>query len=115
MSDPVCRVTVISRGLNEDLIREYRDESKGSVARCELFRDGQQFVIADISKPPEGFCEWAWADIRHDILIVASGGQMPGLKQANTIISGCTDWFRPVIFKIERMGQAGDRQDDSAP
>ena len=110
MSDPMCRITVIKRDLNTDLIREYRDESKETVTPCELFHDGQEFLVRDLAKSPEGFCQWAWADIRHDILIIASGGQMPGLKQPNTVISGCTDWFRPVIFKIERLAQAGNRQ-----
>ena len=29
--------------------------------------------------------------------------EMPGLKQRGTILSGCTDWLRPVIFKVERL------------
>jgi uncharacterized repeat protein (TIGR04076 family) len=28
---------------------------------------------------------------------------MPGMKQRGTLIVGCTDWFRPVIFKVERI------------
>lgn len=28
---------------------------------------------------------------------------MPGIKQRGTVITGCTDWFRPVIFKVERI------------
>jgi uncharacterized repeat protein (TIGR04076 family) len=28
---------------------------------------------------------------------------MPGIRQPGIIIAGCTDWFRPVIFKVERM------------
>ena len=55
---------------------------------------------------PEGFCAWAWADIRKDILTVVIGGNMPGLRQPGTIITGCTDWFRPVIFKVERVENA---------
>jgi uncharacterized repeat protein (TIGR04076 family) len=52
---------------------------------------------------PEGFCAWAWADIRADILTVIAGGSPPWLKQPGIQITGCTDWFRPVIFKMERM------------
>ena len=28
---------------------------------------------------------------------------MPGMKQRGTLITGCTDWLRPVIFKVEKM------------
>jgi uncharacterized repeat protein (TIGR04076 family) len=27
---------------------------------------------------------------------------MPGFRRRGTVITGCTDWFRPVIFKVER-------------
>jgi uncharacterized repeat protein (TIGR04076 family) len=36
-------------------------------------------------------------------MIIATGGDPPWIKQPHTIISGCTDWFRPVIFRIERV------------
>jgi uncharacterized repeat protein (TIGR04076 family) len=51
---------------------------------------------------PEGFCPWAWADIRGDIMTIMAGGDLPWIKQRGTTITGCTDWFRPVIFKVER-------------
>jgi len=63
-------------------------------------------VIEDYSAVPDDFCASAWADIRKDILIVALGGDMPGIRQRGTLIAGCTDWFRPVIFKLERMDNA---------
>lgn len=46
------------------------------------------------------------ADIRRDILTVAYGGDVSGMKQRGTVTTGCTDWFRPVIFKVERMENA---------
>jgi len=30
-------------------------------------------------------------------------GNIIGMKQNGTVITGCTDWFRPVIFKVERI------------
>jgi uncharacterized repeat protein (TIGR04076 family) len=44
---------------------------------------------------PEKFCEWAWADIRTYIPMV--------LGQGNPIAVCCTDGFRPVFFKLERI------------
>jgi len=102
---PNCRITVLKRTLNQDLVDEYMDEDYKPLARCDRFYDGQEFLLEGwegLSDLPEGFCPWAWADIRHDLLRIMSGGGMPGVKQPGTTIAGCTDWFRPVIFKIER-------------
>ncbi len=100
---PRCRITIIQRTINQDLIDEYLDDSYEGVGLCERFQDKQEFEIEDYSEVPEGFCAWAWADIRKDILTIALGADMPGMKQRGTVIAGCTDWFRPVIFKVERL------------
>lgn len=53
---------------------------------------------------PEGFCVWVCADTRNDIMTVAYRGDMPGMKQRGTFITtACTDWLRPMIFKVERV------------
>jgi uncharacterized repeat protein (TIGR04076 family) len=101
---PRCRITVLKRNVYRDLADEYLDDSCRDVEPCELFEDGQEFVADPAGPPPEGFCIWAWADIRKDILTVAYGGDVPGIKQPGTVLTGCTDWFRPVIFKVERLG-----------
>ena len=101
---PKCKITVIKRTLNKDLIDQFIvDEYKG-IQKCEVFEDGQEFVIdPNQAKVPEGFCDWAWADIRNDIITIASGGNIIGMKQKGATITGCTDWTRPVYFKIERL------------
>jgi uncharacterized repeat protein (TIGR04076 family) len=103
---PKCRITILKRTLDEDLADEYMDEEYKPLEPCDRFSDGQEFLLdgyEGLSAIPEGFCPWAWADIRHDLLRVMSGGNVPGVKQPGTTIAGCTDWFRPVIFKIERV------------
>lgn len=100
---PRCKVTVLKRTLHRDLADEYLDDAYKDIGLCECFEDGQEFVIEPDEGVPEGFCVWAWADIRSDILTVAYGGDMPGMKPRGTFITGCADWFRPVIFKVERM------------
>jgi uncharacterized repeat protein (TIGR04076 family) len=103
---PKCRITVLERTLNQDLVDEYIHEEYKPLALCDRFSDGQVFLSEGyeaLTALPEGFCPWAWADIRHDILRVMSGGGLPYVKQPGTTIAGCTDWFRPVIFKIERI------------
>ncbi len=84
---------------------EYLEEGSKPSEPCECFEEEQEFIMG-LSKIPEKFyvcCPWAWADIYEDILSVASGVNIFGLNQSGTVITSCTDWFRPVIFKIERL------------
>lgn len=97
-----CRITVLKRTVNVDLAEEYLDIA-GDFVACERFSEGQEIIIDRHYEVPEGFCPWAWADIRGDIKTIASGGSLPWVKPPGTAIVGCTDWFRPVIFKIERI------------
>ena len=102
-----CKITVIKRTVNHDLIKEYVKEKYQDIKVCERLKDGQEFIVTGETryKSPEGFCEWAWADIRHDILALAYGGSIPHMVNENSNIVGCTDWIRPVYFKIERVVQ----------
>ena len=100
-----CKITVIKRTVNRDIINEYLKDEYQEAKACERFKDGQEFMLTKKNryKPPEGFCEWAWADIRYDLLTLAYGGNVPHMKNGHANIVGCTDWFRPVYFKIERL------------
>lgn len=100
-----CKITVIKRTINQDIINDYLKDEYQNVKACERFKDEQEFLITKESryKPPEGFCPWAWADIRNDFLTIIYGGNIPHMKNESANIVGCTDWFRPVYFKIERV------------
>jgi len=37
------------------------------------------------------------------VLTIASGGSFEFMKDKDSTIASCTDLFRPVIFKIERV------------
>ena len=108
---PECKITVLRRTLNQGLIDEYLLEEYGNIGPCELFEEGQEFIIQDYSSIPSGFCVSAWVDIFKDVMLVASGGNMPGMKTKGTVICGCSDWFRPVIFKIERRESGQDNEE----
>ncbi len=102
---PKCKITVLKRTYNQDLVDGYLEEKYRPTGPCECFKDDQEFII-DPSSVPEDFyacCAWAWADIRQDILTIAQGADIFGFKQLGTTITGCSDWFRPVYFKIERI------------
>ena len=103
-----CKITVLKRTINQDLIDEYLDDPYKDRGPCDCFEEGEEFLI-DPSVVPEDFCArcaWAWTDICKDILTVAMGANMPGIRQPGTVITGCTDWLRPVIFKVERTDSA---------
>lgn len=72
---PKCKITVIKRALNKDLIEEFIDDMYKDIKPCEIFKDGQEIIIdPNLAKFPDGFCDWAWADIRKDIITIAAGG-----------------------------------------
>jgi uncharacterized repeat protein (TIGR04076 family) len=52
---------------------------------------------------PHGRCSSAGAEVRQDILAVAMGADLLGIRQPDTIVTGCRDWFRPATFRIETM------------
>ena len=100
------KITVIKRTVNRDIIEEYmKEEYQVNAKPCDRFEDGQEFLITKETRyrPPDGFCAWAWADIRHDILTLAFGGNIHHMKNENANIVGCTDWYRPVYFRIEKI------------
>lgn len=89
----ICKITVIKKTLNSEWNKQFR-MSEGT--KCNIFEEGQEFIIESPWSAPEGFCHWAWADIRTFIHLVQEG-------RYETFVSCCTDGFRPVFFKIERI------------
>ncbi|MEM2111818.1 MAG: TIGR04076 family protein [Candidatus Bathyarchaeia archaeon] len=92
------KITVLKRLVLNDLDK-YKKEP--SVA-CTLFKDGQEFVSERLQMP-NGFCSWAWADIQRDVAVLALNGNFDWVKDKGVGISCCTDGFRPVVFKLERI------------
>lgn len=98
---PKCKITVLKRMLNPELAQEYRQDE---VQLCEFFEEGQEFIIDGWSGPPDGFCDWAWYDIQRIFVALMSGGTFgPAMKNERSQIMCCTDGFRPVVFKLERI------------
>ena len=92
------RITVLKKTIDEELYRLYAERVWES---CERFCEGQEFISKQANMP-EGFCSWAWADIQKYVLTLARGGDFIGVR-AGLFITCCTDGFRPVIFKLERL------------
>jgi len=93
------RITVVKKLHHKDLIEKYTDT--GNWPPCSHFEVGQEF-IASATRPwdmPPGFCGWAWADIQKMVFGMARGGP-------NVFITCCTDGYRPVIFKLEKIEES---------
>lgn len=97
------KITVVRRTVQQDLIDAHVGDAAPDFGACDIFKDGQVFMLDDFPTIPEGFCDWAWADIQRDVIGVAMGADYPWINEPGLLISCCTDGLRPVIFKIERV------------
>ena len=91
------KITVMKKLYHPDLVEAYAKNPEAWSA-CTHFEVGDVFVTSK-DKPwemPEGFCGWAWADIQKTVYGMARGGQ-------DVFITSCTDGYRPVIFKLEKL------------
>lgn len=96
--DAKVKITVVRRLLHEDLLKEHAEETWKP---CGRLSEGQEFVSERVNMP-EGFCSWAWADIQKYVMTLARGGDFVGVKPGR-FVTCCTDGFRPVVFKLERI------------
>ncbi len=97
-----CKITVLRRSLDQELADQYLDVER--IVPCEQFKDGQEFIVDHPFYMPKEFgCSSAWADLRSDVMLIASGGNLSWIKPRGTAISACSDRFRTVFFKIERI------------
>ncbi len=95
------RITVLKKTFNQDFVDAYTEgvdwKPEGC---CHAFEVGQEFFTD--GPMPEGFNNWAWADIQKYVLVLARGGNMVGVKPG-TFITSCSDGFRPVFYLLERI------------
>ena len=73
------------------------------IEACSVFKEGQEFIVEDDGKMPEGFCHWAWDDLYKAVVTLRFGGNFPWSTEHGTGIFCCTDGYRPVIFEIKRI------------
>jgi uncharacterized repeat protein (TIGR04076 family) len=95
------KITVLKRTKHLNLVEEYGNREMIE-SPCEVFKDGEEFVIEGTRKP-DGFCDWAWHDIWSVIIALSYGANFPWHTKPGTAIACCTDGMRPVIFKLERI------------
>ena len=92
------KITVLKRILHKELLEKY---AESNWEPCERQSEGKEFVSEGVNIPP-GFCGWAWAGIQKYVLTLARGGDFIGVKPG-LFITCCTNGFREVVFKLERI------------
>jgi len=104
---PKVRITVLKRTLHRDLADDViQDETfRMQFDRCQIFEEGQTFLSEEWPTMPEGFCERAWPDIRHEVAMVMYEARVPWIEEPGVTITCCNDGLRPVVFKIERVDE----------
>ena len=82
-----------------DNIPDIIDKPEGS-DRCARHTKGQVYLSENLAKP-DGFCDWAFADIQRDLVFLAYGNKF---NQDDKIqYATCTDGTNPVVFKLEKV------------
>ncbi|MFX0107276.1 MAG: TIGR04076 family protein [Candidatus Hodarchaeota archaeon] len=98
---PNLKISVVRAFSPEEVFgHELRSKSGEVIERCYL-KEGQSW-ITDGWKMPEGFCSWAWEDLRKDRYLLYFGGNIPDTGEGVVYVS-CSDGKRPVVFKLQRI------------
>ena len=69
---------------------------------CAVHREGEVFYTEG-TECPEGFCNWAYADIQKEIVHIYHGGDNFWIDERGVAYASCTDGMKPVLFRIERV------------
>ena len=99
------KISVLKTEFHKDFADEFRNP-QAHYGHCNIFEEGQEFIVEKWWEIPEGFCEWAWIDIQKPLFALATGGDLsPWMKAPDIWIACCTDGVKPVTFKLERLEQ----------
>lgn len=102
------RITVLRKEFYPEYADEYLTEGR-SVGACPLLEVGNEFIFEGSAKMPDGFCPWAWIDIYRSVSALSSGSSCkPWNKKDGQTIVCCTDGVRPVVCKVEAIGNHDD-------
>jgi uncharacterized repeat protein (TIGR04076 family) len=97
------KISVLRRYDPSEVFESLPATPAGPLGICEIFEDGQEFIVDENGEMPEGFCSIAWYSIFLNVRTLAFGGDMPWFKEKGVAINCCIDGLRPVIFKLERI------------
>jgi len=96
------RITVLKRQTAKEIFGDNPPQGKSPEA-CDIYTDGQEFIVDEEQACPEGFCTQAWNDIVGHLNLLWFGGEYPWMNEKGSAVVCCTDGYRPVIFEINRI------------
>jgi len=76
-----------------------------SFGPCDIHKVGQEFIVEQNHKMPEGFCHWSWNGIQNAVRMLLFGGDYPWSIEKGSAVVCCNDGLRPVIYKLERINE----------
>ncbi len=97
------KITVLRRFKPSEVFKTSPVTPVNPPEACGRYIDGQEFIVFEDLRMPEGFCASAWNSIYCNIKILSFGGNLPWFKEKGVTINCCIDGLRPVIFKLERI------------
>ena len=103
MALPKIKVTVVRK---VDMRELWGGENPGVVGDfppvCDQFNVGDEWIMQG-GELPQGFCSGAFDDIYRYISGLRAGANYSWMEKEGEVLACCTDAFRPVVFKIERV------------
>ena len=96
------KITILRRFHPAEVFEKSPVTSETSFGACELFKEGQEFIVKNMSMP-KGFCNTAWLSIYSNVRLLSLGFDLPWFKEKGVAVNSCIDGLRPVIFKLERI------------
>ena len=97
-----CKIIVVKKEFHKDLVDKYLKNPE-IIKTCNLVNYNQEFLVTNPYNMPEKMCASAWADIRPYIITMATGGEFDFMINPKSTLAICSDPFRPIVFKIERI------------
>lgn len=97
------KITVLKRFDPVEVFETTPVTTVKAIDTCDVYCDGQEFIVGENLRIPEGFCLSAWHTIYCNIRTLAFGGNLPWYREKGVAINCCTDGLRPVVFKLERV------------
>jgi len=96
------KITVLRRFHPAEVFEKSPITSKTSFGKCDRLEDGQEFIVENMAIP-EGFCNTALLSIYSNVRLLSYGFDLPWFEEKGVALNSCTDGFRPVVFKLQRI------------
>ncbi|MGD8505451.1 MAG: TIGR04076 family protein [Candidatus Bathyarchaeota archaeon] len=97
------KITVLKRFNPSEVLETSPVTPVRPLEACGVYKDGQEFIVGEDVKMPDGFCSGAWHAIYCNVRTLAFGGNLPWYREKGVAVNCCTDGLRPVVFKLERI------------